>query len=109
MAHRLTSPHDRWFFQDPESGDYVVTIENPTRHAGFLGWKAKLNKDGCVMSEHPVVAIRGRELWGYPMKATPTDTIICSESCENASGPECKCSCGGKNHGIHHLPPPPGG
>ena len=32
--------------------------------------------------------------------ATQVDTVICSGRCRKARTPICRCSCGGKNHGI---------
>ena len=101
MNRRLAA-HDRWFYYSQESGYFVCAIDNPTAHPGFGGWHSKLNPDGCVTSEHPIVVIDGRTLLGTGMKATQNDNILCASSCQTAKEPFCSCACGGKNHGILH-------
>ena len=100
---RRESPHDRWFFYDEITGKYTKTIDHPTLHPGFQGWRSGYNRDGCVITEHPVVLWAGRMLEGRAMRATQKDSVICSTSCRKAIQPSCVCSCGGKNHGIDHT------
>jgi|GEM_PF-3965133 len=105
MSDRRQSAHDRWFFYAAETGQFICTIEHPTSHPGFRGWERKYNKDGCVVSEYPVVVLDGRTLWGSALHATQNDTIACSSSCITAKEPACSCACGGKNHGLASVVP----
>lgn len=41
----------------------------------------------------------GRMLRIWPVKVTYNAAVKCSAKCVNATGPQCECSCRGKNHG----------
>lgn len=40
-----------------------------------------------------------QELRWRMIKATISESHICNAKCTGATGPNCECSCGGKNHG----------
>lgn len=44
----------------------------------------------------------GRHLSGSPVRAIHNPEIQCGAKCRNAVGPQCECSCRGKNHGRNH-------
>lgn len=37
------------------------------------------------------------------VKGTKNENVPCDGRCMGATGPNCECACGGKNHGRNHL------
>lgn len=42
----------------------------------------------------------GRDVYGVNVKGIKSDRHTCGARCLVSFGPDCTCSCGGKNHGI---------
>lgn len=77
----------------------VETLSRP----GTGKYREILNGDGrWLPSNHPNVysiEYKGRWRGGVRVKGRVTDHA-CNATCLNATGPNCDCSCGGKNHGA---------
>jgi len=85
---------ERYFFVNDRTGK-TTTIDNPEAHPGFNG----------KVKGQPAVLLDGVLQFGRKMMATQNDSVRCTTSCKRATQPFCSCSCGGKNHGIHHKGP----
>lgn len=45
----------------------------------------------------------GRQMLGNEIRGVFNADVACSAKCQGAVGPQCECSCGGKNHGRNHA------
>lgn len=45
----------------------------------------------------------GQTVAGAPVKGRFNEEIKCNARCTGATGHQCECSCGGKNHGAAHA------
>jgi hypothetical protein len=95
---------NRWFLRDKRT-NRVITVEGwPGDHPEieYEGYDRDYHPDGRVKREERMFTYRGRKYTGKKGKATQSDAISCNRNCETAKNPECRCACGGKNHGIAH-------
>lgn len=72
-------------------------------------YKTRRYHDGSTARGNDVItAPDGTEfaVWqGKPLYARPSARHFCDSRCTFATGPDCECSCGGKNHGIDYRDP----
>jgi hypothetical protein len=101
----------RWFFKSPQSTETFIFEGNPQDIPAFQGWirtkkrsgakKIKSN-NGKFIYKEPSVLYKGFLYYGRLLSATYSDGAPCSPRCRRATGHICRCSCGGKNHGIEN-------
>jgi hypothetical protein len=93
----------RWFFYSRSSRSFAFTLEgDPTHHPGWVKWQNVYRNDGSFRHRLAVIRISGLEYYGQRGTGVVSDLVVCNRGCETAKNPDCVCSCGGKNHGIHH-------
>jgi len=69
------------------------------------GWKIGPITGGVIDEKKPGargVRILGELVWFYKVDKTQDDSVLCNTGCKRATEPECRCSCGGKNHGAEN-------
>lgn len=59
--------------------------------------------DGQWQSRRPSIQCCNLSVLLYQVRVEHSSTIRCGPKCREAKGPECKCSCGGENHGISYA------
>lgn len=72
-----------------------LTGHRTTRHSEF-------SRDGITFGPYLPTATcpAGHEMFGKPVRGTLNPEIKCNAKCQGATGHDCECACGGKNHGA---------
>jgi hypothetical protein len=70
---------------------------DPSGALGFTAWCGKgRNREAGVV-------LKGELIWfRRAVRGTYDPAVPCTPSCKKAKGEYCKCSCGGKNHGVEN-------
>jgi hypothetical protein len=98
-----TTQKTRWFFYNADTGEFVFTLDgDPRQHPGYHGIGRHIKNDGSVDDEYPMLLRLGQLYIGRFGAVSTDDAIVCNRNCETATQPDCRCSCGGKNHGVSH-------
>ncbi len=84
-----------------------VTFENSFRGGTRSTFECFETEDGRVFEEdnqQPVVPCKccGKKWWAEQVTGHYNPKIKCNARCTSATGCQCDCSCGGKNHGSDH-------
>ena len=82
-------------------GTRHTVVGNPSDHPDFNAWaKASGRREAGVLIGDELIWLR------RVLVATQDDSIPCTHGCKKAQTRVCRCSCGGKNHGIDNRDGP---
>lgn len=59
---------------------------------------------GCGDNGEPASFFSKPRVTADPVYGEHRPSVACGDLCKQATGSECKCACGGKNHGIANYP-----
>lgn len=106
-------PINRWFFKSARGNkddETFIHDGEPKEIPTFQGWirtrKQKNVKrfvsNGKFIYKEPACLYKGLLYVGRLLTATKIEGVVCAANCRKAMHEFCRCSCGGKNHGIEN-------
>lgn len=91
----------RYSFRCPRCKTVQATDYTQQQGGFYTTWRTLDGKDQFFQDDLPCTTC-GRERHANPVKGRPSNKK-CDARCTGATGHNCECQCGGKNHGADYL------
>lgn len=95
-------PPRTWESDQPTRRDITYVGQCVKCHAKYrVQWDGQFPAVWCLCRAH-----LGKQWTGIKWKRLHAEEVPgspCDARCTGAIGPDCECSCGGRNHGIDHA------